>query len=333
MALLIVAAGSVAAWYSGNYFLHAYGNRESPTNASATGNSAPQAAPWTQDVLDAFDDAAQQAKSGNIAGAEVQVDEAVAAMEEARVRSKAVPGDFFSRSSTELHRILTAQPESESAVENSGATGPPQEAQEAPPDSLVARLFQHVTQARIELAAIRSWQERVPAHAGLAVDLAETAVQGSAAKAGSDSAAAADVTSAPSALASGGLKLPAGHVDIEAPRNLKKGEALDPASLHATFLDASLMPDTSEILLPPESRQLADDVRVENLTIAGASQTLDGVHWRNVTFIATRLRYEDGPLSLNNVRFVHCTFGFPPDARGAAIANMIALGKTSLTIK
>ncbi len=332
MALLILAIGGVAAWYAGNYLLHVYGNRPLPANAHPTGNSAPQVAPWSQDVLDAFDDAAQQAKAGNITGAEVQVDEAVEAMEEARVRSRAVPNDFFSRAFTELDEISNA-PTSESPVKNPDATGPPQEAQEVPSDLLAARLFQHVTQARIELAAIRSWQEAVPAHAGLAEKLAEAAVQDSAAKAGSDSAATPDLASAPSALAIDKLKLPAGHVDIEAPRNLTKGEALDPASLHAKFLDASLMPDTSEILLPPESRQLSDDVRVENLTIAGASQTLDGVHWRNVTFIETRLRYEDGPVDLQNVRFIHCTFGFPPDARGAAIADMIALGKTSLKIK
>jgi hypothetical protein len=74
-------------------------------------------------------------------------------------------------------------------------------------------------------------------------------------------------------------------------------------------------------------------VRVENLTIAGASQTLDGIHWRNITFIGTRLRYEDGQLDLQNVRFVHCTFGFPSDARGAQIANAIVQGQTSLTIQ
>lgn len=144
-----------------------------------------------------------------------------------------------------------------------------------------------------------------------------------------DSGAAANPASVFPTSDNGELKLAAGHVDIEAPRNLSSGETLDPMSLHATFLDASLMPDTSEILLPPETRQLSDNVRVESLTIAGASQTLDGIRWRNITFIETRLRYEDGPLDLQNVRFIHCTFGFPSDARGAALANAIAFGRTS----
>src|ERR1700721_2919692 len=49
---------------------------------------------------------------------------------------------------------------------------------------------------------------------------------------------------------------------------------------------------TSEVLLPPSTRNFNDNVRVEGLTIEGASQPLDGVRWKNVTFIGMRLRYE-----------------------------------------
>lgn len=324
IALLILGLGGLTAWYAAEYFLHVFTNRGPVANAPVVGNSGPQVPRWAQDVVESFDDAAQQARAGNIPGTEVQVDDAVAEMEEARVRSKAVPTDFFGRVSTELDDILKAQPASESVVQSSASTG---SLQEAPANPEAARLFQHVTQARVELAAVRSWQEAVPADTDLAVN-AEEEIERRAAK-----GAAPDVASSSSAAASGKLRLPAGHADIEAPRNLSKGETLEPISLHAHFLDASLMPDTSEILMPPENRQLSDDVRVENLTIAGASQTLDGIHWRNVTFIETRLRYEDGPLDLQNVRFIHCTFGIPSDTRGAALANMIALGKNSLTIQ
>ena len=77
------------------------------------------------------------------------------------------------------------------------------------------------------------------------------------------------------------------------------------------------MPDTSEVLLPPSSRAFADNIRIENLTIEGAAQTLDGIHWRNVTFIGTRLRYEGGPIDLQNVQFVRCSFGLTTDDRDA----------------
>jgi hypothetical protein len=333
--LLMLGLGGVAVWYASEYVLHPYANRASVVNALPVASSTPRAPAWEQDVLDYFDDAAQQAKGGNATGAEVQVDQAVAEMEQARVRSKAAPSDFFERASAKLDYILTAPPGSESGTRNSDPTGSPQEPQERPSDPLAARLFQHVTQARVELAALRSWQESAPADAELAVNVAEDAIQSRVSNnnASGSAAALANPATALSVSANSHLRLPAGHLDIEAPRNLSKGETLDAASLHANFLDASLMPDTSEILLPPESRQLSDNVHIGNLTIAGASQTLDGIHWRNVTFIETRLRYEDGPVDLQNVRFIHCTFGFPSDARAATLAKTIATGKTSLTIQ
>jgi hypothetical protein len=117
------------------------------------------------------------------------------------------------------------------------------------------------------------------------------------------------------------------------PRHVAQGQTLDPTSLGASYLDATLMAGTAEMLMPPISRSLADRVSVENLTLAGAAQTLDGIHWRNVTFIGTHLRYEGGPLDLQDVRFVRCRFGFIANERGARIANAIALGQTSIAIE
>jgi hypothetical protein len=78
---------------------------------------------------------------------------------------------------------------------------------------------------------------------------------------------------------------------------------------------------------------MADGVRVENLTIAGAAQTLDGIRWRNVTFVGTHLRYEGGALDLRDVHFVNCRFGVTSDARGARLATALALGQSSITIE
>jgi hypothetical protein len=123
------------------------------------------------------------------------------------------------------------------------------------------------------------------------------------------------------------------HASITAPRELAAGETLDRKSFGGSYLDATLMPDTAEILLPPFTRAFTDNIHVENLTIEGAAQTLDGIRWRNVTFIGTRLRYEGGGLDLDNVRFVRCRFGFPSDDRGARLADAIALGHTSFNIE
>jgi len=124
----------------------------------------------------------------------------------------------------------------------------------------------------------------------------------------------------------------ANRVAIGAPRTLARDATLDPRSAGGSTLDARVMPSSSEILEPPASRLFVDDVRVENLTLDGATQTLDGMHWKNVTFVGTRLRYEGGELDLQNVHFVRCTFGFTTDERGVRLANAVALGQTSLVI-
>jgi hypothetical protein len=121
-------------------------------------------------------------------------------------------------------------------------------------------------------------------------------------------------------------------VAINSPRSISRDSSLDPASLGGNFLDATLMPFSAEILEPPSSRLFVDNVRVENLTLAGAAQTLDGIHWRNVTFTGTRLRYQGGEVDLQNVHFVRCTFGFANGDRGARLATAIALGQTSIVI-
>jgi hypothetical protein len=116
-----------------------------------------------------------------------------------------------------------------------------------------------------------------------------------------------------------------GSFALYSPRHLAANQTLDPATLRGKYLDGKPLPELSEILLPPTSRSLADNIRVEDITLAGAAQTLDGIHWRNVTFVGTRLRYEGGGLSLQNVRFIGCRFGLPNDERGARIATAITL--------
>lgn len=93
------------------------------------------------------------------------------------------------------------------------------------------------------------------------------------------------------------------------------------------------MAASAEILMPPSSATMADNVGVADLTISGASQLLDSIHWKHVTFIGTRLRYSGDGIDLQDVHFIHCTFGFPPTLRGAKLANAIALGQTTISIQ
>ncbi|HYL68813.1 MAG TPA: hypothetical protein VEX69_06585, partial [Candidatus Limnocylindria bacterium] len=122
-------------------------------------------------------------------------------------------------------------------------------------------------------------------------------------------------------------------VAINSPRSLARDSTLDPTSFGGNFLDATMMASSAEILEPPFSRLFVDNVRVQNLTLAGAAQTLEGIHWNNVTFLGTRLRYQGGEVDLKNVHFVRCTFGFADGDRSARLATAIALDQLSIVIE
>jgi hypothetical protein len=262
----------------------------------------PGAAAWQAGLSDALEQAVAQGVGGNITAAEMQTDRAATILMTARTRLDPAAPDFFDRTVRKLDRVLQSHPDNE-------------------------RLIEHVTLARIELAQLRSAQPVAGEGAG-GGDVA-------AAKNGSTSPSASaspDILAGPGVQAPHAVNIP-GHVVLAAPRALIANELLDPAALGGNFIDATLMPDTSEILLPPSTRVMADGVRVDGLTIAGASQTLDGIRWKDVTFVATRLRYEGGEVSLQNVRFKNCTFGFSTNDRGARLADAIALGQRSFVMQ
>jgi hypothetical protein len=256
-------------------------------------------AAWQTALSDALEQAVAQGVGGNVTAAEMQTDRAATILMTTRMRSEPAASDFFDPTVRKLDRVLQSHPDNQ-------------------------RLIEHVTLARIELAQLRSAQPDVPAGG-----------ESRATKSGTASPAA---SSSPEVLAGPGVQAPhavniPGHVLLAAPRALSAKELLDAAALGGNYIDATLMPDTSEVLLVPATRVMADGVRVEGLTIAGASQTLDGIGWKDVTFVGTRLRYEGGEVSLQNVRFKNCTFGFSTNDRGARLADAIALGQRSFVMQ
>jgi hypothetical protein len=257
---------------------------------------------WQTALSDALEQAVAQGVGGNITAAEMQADRAATILMTTRMRTPTATPEFFEHTVRELDRVLQTHPDN-------------------------ARLVEHVTLVRIELAQLRSAQPVMP-EAGRGGESAapknENAAQTGTLNSGADVG--------PRARAAHGVNIP-GNVILAAPRALGANELLDPAGLRGNYIDATLMPETSEILLPPSTRIMADGVRVDGLTIAGAAQTLDGIRWKNVTFIGTRLRYEGGEVSLQNVRFRNCTFGFSADERGARLADAIALGQRSFVMQ
>ena len=92
----------------------------------------------------------------------------------------------------------------------------------------------------------------------------------------------------------------------------------------------------SEMIVPPLVRKFSiNDVRIRNLVIAtptGASQTLDGIHWKDVIFVGAHIKYEGGDLDLQNVRFVNCTFDVIPSPKAQQFIDYAALAMDKLEI-
>jgi len=287
---------------------------------------------WQRDVIVALDEAQRHASEGDATETNVAVDRAASIVIVARLRSQPTPPDFFDDALAKLDQVLAAYHTN-------------------------SRLTAHVTDARIELAELRSSIEPVPPGTPSSLNIDELLVAtatgatappspGAASKGNAPSSAnqppsgsspASNSASANNSSATGNstsaTNVAPGQVFIGAPRILSIDAILNPAKLGGNLLDATSMPSNAEILEPPPSRIFADNVHVENLTIAGAAQTLDGIHWKNVTFIGTHLRYEGGEVDLHNVRFIHCMFGFPSDDRGGRLATAIARGQTTVVIE
>jgi hypothetical protein len=299
--LSLILTGTLA-WQGVLYALHTrHKAAESVPNTPAAAVSSSTS--WQRDVGVSLDEAVRHATEGDVTQTEMAIDRATSMLGVARKNRSAAPPDFYETMLGKLDQILVAYHEN-------------------------TRLTEHVTLARIELAQSRSAIERAPAgapSASVPVDPLLPRMPATGKK---------TVTAAPPNSGDAGESKPApGQIMMGAPRTLAAGTKIDPASLGGDFLDATNMPSTAEILEPPASRLFVDDVRVEGLTIAGATQTIDGIHWKNVTFIGTRLRYEGGEVDLNNVRFVGCILGFTTDERAARIANAIALGQTTIVIE
>ena len=274
-----------------------------PASLSADGRPLPvDAIPWQRDVLESIEESRAAAQNGNITNANVAADRAASTMVVARLRSQIGTPDFFAAATAALDRVLQSQPGNE-------------------------RLLGHVTDARIELAQLRTWETALPAGSS---DAATKSLLNSLGAA--DPPLAQDSGRGTAGTAAASRDVP-GRISIQSPRTLAANQTLTPQMLGGNYLDATLMADSAEILLPPSSRLMTDNVGISDLTISGAAQTLDNMHWSNVTFIGTRLRYEGASIDLQNVHFIHCTFGFPSDQRGARLANTIALGQSSISIE
>ena len=125
--------------------------------------------------------------------------------------------------------------------------------------------------------------------------------------------------------------IPDDRTVLAASRKLASNSHTRTGDFFLPVVDGYGLPKGAEFLLPP-SQVLANDVWVEDLTFVGGTQTLDGVHWRDVMFIRSHIRYLAGELELRNVRFVNCTFEIAKTGRGENLARYITLDSPVLAI-
>ena len=300
IALAAILVGTLA-WRAAQFFLHRPVPRDPSLQSALDSSEAARRVDfWQHQILESIHAAVEESKLDNIAGTEMDVDRATSLVEAARIEARTAAPEFFELSIAALDAALR-------------------------PHSDNARLIEHVTLARIELAELRSFLTGVPGR---------TPATGPGAVNGASPSPAPDTPEVK--IAAEPLPHSArandGHVMLRMPRSIAANHLFNPADAGGEWIDATPMPERAEILLPPASRLLVDNVRVQNLTIEGASQTLDGIHWKNVTFIGTRVLYESGEVDLHNVHFVRCPFSFTADERGARLATAIALGQSSIVI-
>lgn len=95
------------------------------------------------------------------------------------------------------------------------------------------------------------------------------------------------------------------------------------ARMEGGYFDASKV--TGDFITSDKPVTLADKIWFHGTIFSGGIQTLDGIHWSNVIFIGTHIRYSGGQLDLDHVTFMGCTFEAPDSERGAKFAEYAAL--------
>lgn len=72
---------------------------------------------------------------------------------------------------------------------------------------------------------------------------------------------------------------------------------------------------------------------IANITVIGCPQSLDGFTWQNVVFVNSRISYRGGPVILDKVTFVNCSFQIEQNEEGTRLLQYAALDQNNLEIR
>jgi len=135
--LVGMAATAVLVWQIEDRVHSSVANGSTMGEAALSVIRGSEVSPWEQDVLDSLEMSAQQVGMGEIAQAEIGVDKIAGLLTTARLNAQRSEPAFFQMAITGMDRVWSQRPDD-------------------------SRLFQHVTQARIELATLRVAQNVPP---------------------------------------------------------------------------------------------------------------------------------------------------------------------------
>jgi hypothetical protein len=96
--------------------------------------------------------------------------------------------------------------------------------------------------------------------------------------------------------------------------------------------NGSEIPEGTSLLNPKTNSIALNQNEVSGLIIIARNQTLDGIIWKNVTFVNTHVVYAGGEVTLENVKFINCTFDSPATKQGSQVIEYAALLESLLRV-
>jgi hypothetical protein len=98
---------------------------------------------------------------------------------------------------------------------------------------------------------------------------------------------------------------------------------------HVDFFN--LAPNEPAIELGPGYESTLTNTEFNKGIIQGGSQVLDSIRWSNATFVNTRIIYHGGPVYLENVKFLHCTFEISIGKAGDSVLRFASIDPTDVS--
>jgi hypothetical protein len=107
--------------------------------------------------------------------------------------------------------------------------------------------------------------------------------------------------------------------------------SIDPALIEVGWSATLALVDYRSTLPPGNDLSSSPTSRPQNFVLPlaarnsfnGGKQRLDGIHWKDSIFQNMQIEYGGGPVELENVRFINCTFVMKYSPRAETFADMV----------